>query len=427
MRVVVFTIGTRGDVQPYVALGKGLRAAGHDVVVATHEPFRDLVTHHGLGFRPITGNVQEVMQSEAVRRALRIKNPVSFLRDLRQLGFAPFVTQWQRDALDSCRDAEAVLFSPLGVFAYHVAESLGVPAVMGALLPQGATRAYPTPLMPPPRWPLPGWLNRFSHVAFDWGFSLMLRGWINEWRINTLGLAPFPLAPPYRTMLRRGVPILYGYSPSVVPKPADWPDLWHVTGYWFLDQPPDWQPPRDLERFLADGAPPVYLGFGSMPAQDARALTRVAVEALRTVGQRGVLLAGWAGLGGGESLPEHVRLVSDVPHSWLFPRVAAVVHHGGAGTTGAGLQAGVPTIVAPASADQPFWGARVARLGVGPPPIPQRALTVENLASAIGAATRDSAMRSRAASLGERIRGEDGIATAVAVFDEHLTRRRNGP
>lgn len=425
MRVVVFTIGTRGDVQPYVALGKGLQAAGHEVVVATHEPFRQLVTQHGLGFRPITGNIQEVMQSEAVRRALRIKNPVSFLRDLRQLGFAPFVKQWQQDALDSCRDAEAVVFSPIGVFAYHVAESLGVPAVMGALLPQGATRAHPTPLMPPPRWPLPGWANRFSHVAFDWGFSFMLRGWVNDWRASTLDLPPFPLAPPYRTLLRRGVPILYGYSPSVVPKPVDWPDLWHVTGYWFLEPPPDWQPPEDLVRFLAGGPPPVYIGFGSMPTQDARDLTRIAVEALRAAGQRGVLLAGWAGLGAGaeERLPAHVHVVSDVPHAWLFARVAAVVHHGGAGTTAAGLRAGVPTVVTPTSADQPFWGARVAQLGVGPRPIPQRSLTVERLTAALRGATSDAGMRGRAAALGERIRAEDGIATAVSAFEQHVARR----
>src|SRR5688572_11187406 len=235
MRVVIFAIGTRGDVQPYVALGRGLKEAGHEVVVATHEPFRGFVTQHGLGFRPIAVNVQEVLQSEEVRRTLRIKNPVALLRDLRRLGFAPYVKRWQQDALDTCRDAEAVVFSPFGVFAYHVAESLGVPALMATLVPQGPTRDHPTPLMPPPRWPLPGWANWLSHVAFDWGFFFILRGWVNEWRVKTLGLAPFPLTSPYKTLIRRGVPILYGYSPAVVPKPADWPALWHVTGYWFLE------------------------------------------------------------------------------------------------------------------------------------------------------------------------------------------------
>jgi len=429
MRITIFTIGTRGDVQPYVALGRGLRAAGHEVVVATHEPFRAFVTEHGLGFHPVTGDVRQVFQSEAARRALRIKNPVAFLRDLRQLGFAPFVRQWQQDALDSCRDAEAIVFSPFGIFAYHVAESRGIPAVMATLVPQGPTREHPSPLMPPPRWPLPGWANRLTHVALDWGFFFILRGWINEWRANTLGLPPFPLTPPYKTLLRRGVPILYGYSPSVVPKPADWPPLWHVTGYWFLEPPPEWQPPKDLARFLASGTPPVYVGFGSMTTSDPRELTRIAVDALRAAGQRGVLLSGWAGLGAGTGsgtggqVAEHVHVVSDVPHAWLFPRMAAVVHHGGAGTTAAGLRAGVPTIVAPVSADQPFWGARVAQLGAGPPPIPQRDLTVERLTAAIRAATSDDAIRRRAAALGERIRAEDGVAAAVAVLEQHLTSR----
>src|SRR5687767_10362457 len=252
MRVVIFAIGTRGDVQPYVALGRGLSDAGHEVVVATHEPFRAFVTQYGLGFRPIAADVQAVFQSEEVRRALKIKNPIAFLRDLRDLrdlGFAPYVKRWQQDALDSCHDAEAIVFSPFGVFAYHVAESRGVPAVMATLVPQGPTREHPTPLMPPPRWPLPGWANRLSHVAFDWGFFFILRGWINEWRAGTLRLPPFPLSTPYKTFMRRGVPILYGYSPAVVPKPADWPELWHVTGYWFLEPPAEWQPPEALKRF----------------------------------------------------------------------------------------------------------------------------------------------------------------------------------
>src|SRR5688572_9565185 len=218
MRVVIFAIGTRGDVQPYVALGVGLREAGHEVVVATHEPFRSLVGEHGLAFRPITGNVQELLQRAEVRRALRSKNTIAFLRDLRRLGFGPFVKEWQREALDTCRDAEAIVYSPLGEFAYHVAESLGVPAVMAALASQGPTREHPTPLMPPPRWPLPGWANWLSHVAFDMGFSLILRSWINEWRVKTLGLPRVPLSPPYRTLIRRGMPILYGFSGAVVPR-----------------------------------------------------------------------------------------------------------------------------------------------------------------------------------------------------------------
>ena len=421
MRVVIFTIGTRGDVQPYVALGRGLQRAGHDVVLATDEPFRSFVTEHGLGFRPVTGNIQEVFQREEVRRTLRITNPVTFLRDLRRFGFAPFVEQWQRDALESCRDAEAIVFSPIGVFAYHVAEHLGVPACMASLQPQGPTREHPSPLLPPPPWPLPGWANRLSHVGFDWGLFFILRGWINEWRASTLGLPPFSSTAPYKTLLQRRVPMLYGHSPTVVPRPKDWPALWHVTGYWFLDPPPDWRPSDDLIRFLDAGAPPVYIGFGSMPARDPRELTRIAAEALRAAGQRGILLAGWAGLGTHAELPEHVHVVSDVPHVWLFPRMAAVVHHGGAGTTAAGLRAGVPTVVTPVGADQPFWGARVAQLGAGPPPIPQRDLTVARLAAAIRTAASDAGMRRRAAALGERIRAEDGVVAAVAAFERYLT------
>jgi UDP:flavonoid glycosyltransferase YjiC (YdhE family) len=176
--------------------------------------------------------------------------------------------------------------------------------------------------------------------------------------------------------------------------------------------------------FLAAGLPPVYIGFGSMTARDPRELTNIAVEALRAAGQRGVLLSGWAGLGTDSEVPDHVCVVTDVPHAWLFPRVAAVVHHGGAGTTAAGLRAGVPTIVTPVGGDQPFWGARVARLGAGPPPIPPRELTAARLAAAIRTATADVGMRRRAAALGERIRAEDGVGGAVAAFEQHITGAR---
>ena len=421
MRIVIFTIGSRGDVQPYVALGLGLQAAGHEVFVATHEPFREFVTGYGLAFRTITSNPQEVLESEEGQRWLNAKNPISFLRQMRQVS-KPFIKQGQLEAVESCRDADAVIFSPVGVVAFHVAEKFGVPAFMGCLQPQGPTREYPTPMMSPPGRPLPGWFNRLSHIAFDLGYSLVFRDWLNEWRVKTLGLPPFPLASPYKTLIKRKVPVLYGYSPSVVPTPSDWPPLWHVTGYWFLDERSDWQPPVELARFLEAGSPPVYVGFGSMATRNPRELTRIAVDALGAAGQRGILLSGWAGLGGAQDqLPGHVHVVKDVPHAWLFPRMAAVVHHGGAGTTAAGLRSGVPSIVTPVFGDQPFWGDRVARLGAGPPPIPQRKLTVEGLAAAIHTATTDASMRERAAALGERIRAEDGVREAVKAFERHLS------
>ncbi|MGQ9552632.1 MAG: glycosyltransferase [Anaerolineae bacterium] len=208
--------------------------------------------------------------------------------------------------------------------------------------------------------------------------------------------------------------ILYGFSPSVIPPPSDWGSDIHVTGYWFLDAADDWAPPPALIEFLEAGPPPVYVGFGSMSNRKPEETADLVLAALARAQQRGVVLSGWSGLQKAD-LPNSVVMVDSIPFSWLFPRVAAVVHHGGAGTTAAGLRAGVPAVVIPFFADQPFWGQRLVALGVGPAPIPRKKLTVERLAQAIEKAVTDQAMRQRAVALGARIRAEDGVAGAVAV------------
>jgi UDP:flavonoid glycosyltransferase YjiC (YdhE family) len=216
-----------------------------------------------------------------------------------------------------------------------------------------------------------------------------------------------------------GTPWLCGFSTHVLPKPADWDEHQHVTGYWFLDEQPGWQPPEELKRFLDSGPPPVYIGFGSMAHEDPERQTHLALRALELSGQRGVLLTGWGGLTR-QAMPSNVLVVEDVPHAWLFPRMAAVVHHGGAGTTAEGLRAGVPNIItAFAPNDQPAWADRVVKLGVGPRVPGIKGLTAEKLAKAIRMAVNDPTMRARAAALGEKIRAENGIARAVEVIERH--------
>jgi sterol 3beta-glucosyltransferase len=218
-------------------------------------------------------------------------------------------------------------------------------------------------------------------------------------------------------------PTLYGFSPSVIPKPSDWHNT-EVTGYWFLDAATDWVPPADLMAFLQAGPPPVYIGFGSMGSRKPEETADLVLQAIARTGQRAILLSGWGGLSKAD-LPETVFMVESVPHSWLFSQVAAVVHHGGAGTTAAGLRAGVPSIVIPFFGDQPFWGQRVAKLGVGPEPIPRKQLTVERLAQAIRTAVTDRGMIRRAADLGAKIQAEDGVANAVAISYTRCILSRN--
>jgi len=205
----------------------------------------------------------------------------------------------------------------------------------------------------------------------------------------------------------------------VLPRPSDWGDNVHVTGYWFLEADPSWQPPVELVEFLEGGPPPVYIGFGSVISREARELTEMVLAALAQTGQRGLLLTGWGGLARAD-WPEHMFQIDSIPFGWLFPRMRVIVHHGGMGTTGAALRAGIPSVVVPFTADQPFWGRRVYQLGVGPKPIPHKKLTVQSLAEAIHVALSDQTMQRRAEALGERLRSEDGVAQAVQVIEQYL-------
>jgi sterol 3beta-glucosyltransferase len=217
----------------------------------------------------------------------------------------------------------------------------------------------------------------------------------------------------------RPVPVLYSYSSHVIPRPNDWQETTRATGYWFLDRPSDFSAPPALVDFLTAGKPPVCIGFGSMTGRNPEQLTEIVLAALKQTRQRGILLTGWGGLSNAD-LPDEVFKLESIPHDWLFPQVAAVVHHGGAGTTAAVLRAGVPSIIVPFFGDQPFWGQRVAQLGVGSKPIPKKQLTVERLVATIEMAVSNQEMRDRAATLGQNIRAEDGVKEAVKVFHQYL-------
>jgi sterol 3beta-glucosyltransferase len=258
--------------------------------------------------------------------------------------------------------------------------------------------------------------NWWSFRIANQMFIYLIKPVVNECRREILGLKPVP-ASFYRGLDVSHIPIVYGFSPNLLPRPDDWGDWLKVSGHWFFDHHPDWQPSSELVRFLENNKPPVYVGFGSMVIERA---TRIVLGALQRTGQRGILLGGWGGLGAGD-LPETVLRIDSAPHDWLFPRVSALVHHGGAGTTATGLRYSKPTIVVPFFADQPFWGDRVHRLGAGPRPIPFTKLSVENLSQAIDRLINDLDMRRKAAELGDKLQNEDGVGKAVGFIQEFLS------
>lgn len=417
MRITLIAVGTRGDVQPIVALALGLQQAGHEVNFATHANFESFITGFGLPFNPLAGNPQELIHTDVVQGWLEGgRNPIEFARHFLKIAES-LVHDVTRDTLAACEGTEAIIFTALGAAAFDVGEAMGVPVLGAGLQPITPTRAYP-PMLTPVDINFGSIANLLGHHAMLNLFYRPVASHISAWR-RELGLKPHGLRGPFKRLYKERMPILYGYSPSVLPQPPDWPDWHRVTGYWFLDEQQQWQPPADLLDFLAEGPPPVYVGFGSMSPRDPAMAAEMVVEALQMVEQRGILLSGWAGLNKAD-LPNTIFRLDSVPHDWLFPQMAAVVHHGGAGTTAAGLRAGIPTVTTPFFSDQPFWGMRVRELGVGPAPVPQKSMTAKRLAAAIRRAVTDEGMHARAAALGEGIRGEDGVKTAVDFIQNYL-------
>jgi UDP:flavonoid glycosyltransferase YjiC (YdhE family) len=398
-------------------LGRALQQDGFNVLIAAPENFSQLVQEHALRFHPLRGDVQQVMSSEAGRSFMQTgsANPIRQIRAMRTM-IGSVAMKMVEDALEACREAEALI--SLAVFApfmKSVAEVRGIPLIDVEPTPLLPTRAFPAPGWPVQR-NLGGLHNRLSGLAMLQVIWQWYRPFVNSFR-QRLRLPPYRAASFYHIL--SSVPLLGAYSPWVVPPPADWPASVHITGYWLPDASPQWSPPPELEAFLAAGNPPVYVGFGSMSGQRPEQLAAIVLGALAECSQRGLLLTGWGGLRA-MSIPESVFVVDSAPHNWLFPRMAALVHHGGAGTTAEGLRAGAPSVILPFMMDQPFWGMRVNALGAGPQPILAKQLTVDKLAGAIHAATSDAQIKERAAALGRAIRAEAGLDNAVKIVRQLL-------
>jgi sterol 3beta-glucosyltransferase len=417
MHIAIITIGSRGDVQPFIALGLGLIKAGHTVRLVTHQDFEVFVKSYGLEFWPIRGNSQQLMGSQERRELSEKGNFVTTVRHMLKTAERA-IREWMEDALAACQGMDLLIAGSVGLtVGSSVAENYHLPLLQAHVFPTAPTRAFPSVLLPQTLPNLGGAFNLISSQLILQLTWLGARPMLNRARKNILDLPPASFIGTSHLNPSKSFPVLYGFSPSVIPKPADWRAEDHVTGYWFLDPLADWTPPPDLLNFLQDGSPPVYIGFGSMGNRDPAETTDLVLQALAKTHQRAILLSGWGGLQKTD-LPAPVFMADSIPHAWLFARVAAVAHHGGAGTTAASLRAGVPSIVIPFTTEQAFWGQRVHNLGVGPAPIPRSKLTVDQLSQAIHEAVTNTAMRQHAAELGAKIHSEDGVSNAVAIIQQ---------
>ncbi len=425
MHLVIVTSGSRGDVQPYLALAKRAMHDGHRVTLATHAVFEPWVRAHGVPFRALHGDPKAMLSNPGARAWLSDGSLGGLWQFACEFGrdFGGLFDGLLHDLTIATADADVVLYSAVCMAAAQLHEIRGTPVIAGWLQPLTPTHAFPAAGLTY-REPATLWdrrRNRLSHVIGEQLLWQPSRRTVNRWRARELNAPPVSFLGPFAAQRSAAYPVCYAYSPAVLPRPADWPEWIAPTGWWYLDEP-DFQPSESLSRFLAAGDAPVTIGFGSMTPQDGEWLTKVVLDACDQAECRAVLLEGWGSLGN-TSLPSTIHVERDVPHDWLFGRSSALVHHGGAGTTGAAVRSGVPSLIVPLGFDQQFWGSRLQSLGVSPAPIKRRDLTVANLAASIRTMRTNTAMRTAAASLGEIVRTEDGTGTALRRILAHAEHR----
>ncbi|PYH83635.1 sterol glucosyltransferase [Aspergillus uvarum CBS 121591] len=428
LNIVIQIVGSRGDVQPFIALGNELQKYGHRVRIATHDVFRTFVTESGLEFFPIGGNPAELM-------AFMVKNPglipqMKTLRAGEVQKKRAMVTEMLDGCWRSCIEddpvtqvpfvADAIIANPPSFAHIHCAQALDIPVHLMFTMPWSSTRAFPHPLANLRASEMnPTTANWVSYGVVEWLTWQGLGDVINRWRAG-IDLDPIPMSEGPSLAETLKIPFTYCWSPALVPKPGDWPSHIDICGFFFRDTP-SYSPPRELLDFLQSGPAPIYIGFGSIVVDNPQQLTRTILDAVRNLGVRAIVSRGWSELAG--DFTQNTFYIDDCPHEWLFQHVAAVVHHGGAGTTACGLAHGRPTAIVPFFGDQPFWGNMVARAGAGAKPIPYSRLNSKNLSDAIRLCLTPGAAAA-AQQIATKMRAESGVTAAVQSFHRHLPLER---
>ncbi|PMD56672.1 glycosyltransferase family 1 protein [Hyaloscypha bicolor E] len=427
LNIVLQVVGSRGDVQPFIALGQELELVGHRVRIATHNVFEQFVQDSGLEFFPIGGDPTELM-------AYMVKNPgiIPKFATIRAGDISKkrkMISEMLKGCWRSCIDpdpstgapfvAEAIIANPPSFAHMHCAQAMGIPVHLMFTMPWTATRAFPHPLANVQLADTdPKTTNFLSYGLVDMMTWQGLGDVVNHWRKNTLNLEPLPAMVGANLANYLKVPFTYCWSSALIPKPFNWPSHIDVCGFFFRNAP-DYNPFPELDQFLRAGPPPIYIGFGSIVMEDPHQMTRIILDAVRICGVRAIVSKGWSKLGSGVEHHEDVLFIGDCPHEWLFKHVSAVIHHGGAGTTACGLLNGRPTAIVPFFGDQPFWANMVFSAGAGPRPLDGKTLDASTLATAIETLLHPSTIQA-ANRISDRMRNESGIKSAVRSFHRNL-------
>lgn len=412
MKITMITIGSTGDVRPYMLLGRELKRRGHDVTVAAFAPFAEMIEAAGLSFFPISGDVVDLMEHLMKPGAVGM----SYLREAEKAisKVAPLLL---KDLMKAGEGADALICNFFGTTFYSVAEKYRIPCVQTHFFPMD-----PNPDMPISSAPFPNlgrWWNRLSYRIGYLLISVLEKRYLTDWRReHGLSLRKMHSKPDYTCNGHR-IPAIYATSQLLMPRPANWDEHIYISGFWWEDSASDFTPDQSLLDFLAGGDKPIYIGFGSMVSGDMAETFRTVHAAVEQAGIRAIIATGWSG----EAQPgstERIFYADYVPHDWLFSQVSAAVHHGGAGTTASSLRAGLPTLIVPFGGDQPFWGARVAAAGCGPKPLPRDGMTAEALAERLKDLSSNALYREKAAAMGRAMREEHGLERAADIVEKEI-------
>lgn len=412
MKAAILAPGSRGDVQPYIAIGQALQKLGHHATIVTTVDHETLVRGYGLDVATIPVNVAAELQRVETNRSVEGGGVIASFRQFAAIAKRAAVSTAEV-GLEASRSADVVVTNfGTTMVASGISNAVGIPVVQAFNVPITPTSAFPGALFPGLNWG--SFSRRLSHRLSRAALWFTARTSANEACTKVFGSSRAPLFPGSDAGLLPGQ-VLYGFSEAFLPRPADWPSHVQVTGFWFVEESESFAPPDDLQRFLNAGDPPVCVGFGSMKTEKPEELSAMVLEAAKLAEVRLVLLSGWAGLKP-ELLSTNVIASPGLPHSWLYPKCRVVVHHGGAGTTAAAVRAGVPAVVVPFHGDQPFWAQRVWKMGVGPQPIPRKKLTVKRLADALRTVVQNESLHERAAAMGRRVRADQGAMVAAKAI-----------
>ncbi|MCP4262406.1 MAG: glycosyltransferase family 1 protein [Planctomycetes bacterium] len=417
MKITIMAIGTLGDVEPFIVLAEGLIKNGHTVNIATGVDFEASVRERNVAYNPIRFNYKEVLNTSDSKAA--VAGDQEAKKRLDRDVFKPSKMRILEDIWLSAQGTETIICNSLLFHSYYIAEKLNIPLIVATCSPfLSPTASFPFMYLTTKN--LGGFLNKLSYLLIrkttmeDYPF-------IKQWCKETLKIKPGPSFKNYLCRNGRPLPMLYHFSPLLFPKPDDWHEDTFMSGYWYSAHNKDWEPSSELVDFLSKGTTPIYIGFGSMITSHQEHISRLVISALQKVGERAIICSGDGGIVD-VGMPESVYYTDFIPFDWLFPRVKAVVHHGGLGTTSLGLKYGKPTVICPVIPDQAFWGKVVYELGVSPPPFPRlyTGLTSDLLADALKIVTTDESMRRRADKLGENIRQEDGFGNAIKFINKQI-------